>query len=416
MERINLERNIIGGILGNPHKFISVKRGLLPEYFSKDIHKKVITSIHSLVTSGKDIDIVNIAVEGKLNSHEQCELSEIERNNACLETLTMLLTESIIIEKGKKLCDTLNSAEDCFSVMDEVKKFNADAISLVMRNTRKDKTDILNEYIEYLKKNCDDGIQRIPTGFNCLDSLFNGGFELGGFSLIGGTPGSGKTSLMLSFALNSAKAGYKTTFIEGEMPSYEIYERLNGIHEGVSIEEIRKGDKYSALSRKFISDIHSLPLEVSISTERTMNNLTNEILNAIHNGSKLILIDYLQVFADKGKGKDEFQEIKLVSESLRKLSLQYNIHLCVASSLNRNEINSNKPTLASLYGSSGLGHDATITMILNAEQNDIEELMTKKRRVFLNIVKNRTGGRGEIPMDFDLASQRFSEVSNFLND
>ena len=407
-ERIDIEKDIIGAILYSPTRFFSVKRSLTEELFKNPLCKKIISALHSIIAKQIDIDPVNIYAEGKLDDDEIFALCEIQPNNADLSILAHLLTEKTITEKGKELALRIADATDCFEIMDMLRTYENEASSLIHRHLRKNKTDLLNEYAEYVLKNQRDGVQRIPTGYKYLDAMANGGLDLGGFSIIGGQAGSGKTSFMLGIALHAARNSFQTTFIEGEMTSAQIFERLNGIDTGEDIAEIRKGKRYDELTKPFLNEIHSLPFNLVIATERTLGNLVNEIQHAIHTGSKLVFVDYLQVFASKGGSKDEFQEIKFVSETLRQLSLKNGVHIFVASTLNRKEYQNGKASLASLYGSSGLGYDASLAIILPDEEDSLDELQTKKREVEVNIVKNRDGARGNFNMIFELASQRFT--------
>lgn len=194
------------------------------------------------------------------------------------------------------------------------------------------------------------------------------------------------------------------------MPPNELFERLNGIRTGLDINVIRQGKNFSAASREFISEMYKLPFEPVIISERTLSNLVDAVRTEIHDGSKLIFIDYLQVFAQKSGRTSEFEGIKIASETLRGLSLRHQVHICAASAFNRNESTQDRPTLNSLYGSSGLGHDATVAMIVYGEQNDVPELLTPLRNVVLGVVKNRGGARGTISLKYHLDSQRMEEV------
>jgi replicative DNA helicase len=240
--------------------------------------------------------------------------------------------------------------------------------------------------------------------------MLHGGFEPGGFTLLGGTPGTGKTSLMLSLALHAATKGIKVAFIEGEMTAPEILERLNGIATGAAIAEIRRGIRYEELSSDFLSRFHTLPFEIVPLYDRTLETLTDEIRAQAHSGAKLVFVDYLQVFTSKTKAADEFFDIKKTSEKLRALALQHGIHLFVATALNRTERQAERLTLNSFYGSSGLGHDCSIGLILSGEQSDESELFEPIRSVKLQVVKNRSGVRGELALKFHLHSQRFEEA------
>jgi len=56
----------------------------------------------------------------------------------------------------------------------------------------------------------------ISTGCSSLDKLLNGGFPINGISLLYGEAETGKTSLAIQCAVNSARKGYKTIFIDSD--------------------------------------------------------------------------------------------------------------------------------------------------------------------------------------------------------
>jgi DNA repair protein RadB len=57
-------------------------------------------------------------------------------------------------------------------------------------------------------------LQRIPTGCEALDKILGGGFSLGEISLIYGEAETGKTTLAMQCAVNCARQGYKTLFMD----------------------------------------------------------------------------------------------------------------------------------------------------------------------------------------------------------
>jgi DNA repair protein RadB len=57
-------------------------------------------------------------------------------------------------------------------------------------------------------------LQRIPTGCEPLDKILEGGFPFGGVSLIYGEAETGKTTLAIQCAVNCARHGYKTLFVD----------------------------------------------------------------------------------------------------------------------------------------------------------------------------------------------------------
>jgi replicative DNA helicase len=94
------------------------------------------------------------------------------------------------------------------------------------------------------------------------------------------------------------------------------------------------------------------------------------------------------------------------------LALKHKIHILAASSLNRNHyVNHEKPGIQSFRSSGQLGHDCAVAMLLIGEETDATELVTKRREVELQLVKNRDGARGTIRLDFHLDTQRMYELA-----
>lgn len=61
---------------------------------------------------------------------------------------------------------------------------------------------------------CVNVLQKIPTGCKSIDRALEGGFSIGNVNLIYGEPETGKTTMAIQCAVNCAKQGYKTLFID----------------------------------------------------------------------------------------------------------------------------------------------------------------------------------------------------------
>jgi len=57
-------------------------------------------------------------------------------------------------------------------------------------------------------------LQKIPTDCEAIDKTLGGGFPLGSVSLIYGEAETGKTTLAMQCAVNCARQGYKTLFVD----------------------------------------------------------------------------------------------------------------------------------------------------------------------------------------------------------
>lgn len=408
-QREQLERDIIGAIIAKPERLASVRNTVQPEHFRH--YKRIVESVLTAFDKGICVDVVNIYTVGKLPQEEVVKLSEIAGSASAytdLPTLLRAFAEEIIREEAVNLKRAITPERDAFELIDDVAAFQRKAEGIISANTRPDKVDILGKYIEHCQKR--ENQERIQTPFFTLNRMLHGGFAAGGFTLLGGTPGSGKTSFMLALALHAVQTGTRTAFIEGEMTSEEILERLNGISTGEDITNLNQN--YERLVSPFVSKFYDIPFEIIPLYDRTLERLTSEVVAQVHLGAKLVFVDYLQVYTPKRADRsDEFMEIRETSRRLRALALQHGVHLFVASSLNRSEVKSDKVSFHSFYGSSGLGHDCSVGLILSGEQSDLQELLNPERSVVLHVVKNRSGPRGEIALRFHLRSQRFEEIT-----
>ncbi|MFB6153445.1 MAG: DNA repair and recombination protein RadB [Halodesulfurarchaeum sp.] len=87
----------------------------------------------------------------------------------------------------------------------------------------------------------------VPTGCDGLDSLLGGGFDRGTVTQLYGPPGSGKTNVGLSAAVETVSAGGTTLFIDTEGLSLERFEQvLSG----------RVDDVEDAAARVIVKEVH----------------------------------------------------------------------------------------------------------------------------------------------------------------
>ena len=72
----------------------------------------------------------------------------------------------------------------------------------------------------------------IPTGFDLLDKVLDGGLRTRDLMLIGGVPGVGKTVLTLQWARNIASNGFKTAYVCYEHDEEALASRLLAVEVG----------------------------------------------------------------------------------------------------------------------------------------------------------------------------------------
>ncbi|HHO65731.1 MAG TPA: DNA repair protein RadA, partial [Epsilonproteobacteria bacterium] len=73
----------------------------------------------------------------------------------------------------------------------------------------------------------EDNITRFPSGSKELDLVLGGGVVPGSLTLIGGSPGIGKSTLLLKIAGNLAQTNKKVLYVSGEESAGQIKLRAN---------------------------------------------------------------------------------------------------------------------------------------------------------------------------------------------
>lgn len=401
-DRLILERQIVGTILANPGEFKVFIDVLKPEYFADPFHRAVVDAASDCVVAGSEPDIVTLS--GVIGEPVRLVgiVSEVSGGGS-LSILSKKLAEHVIADRVREFRE--GAENDALASLSRVRALNSSLGDLLTAHEATPKTKVVENYLRYVRENGQGVVRSVNSGIASLDSW--GVLRHANMSFIGGTPGAGKTSFLLGVALGAAKRGHRVHYLQGEMPSEEIMERLHGIHTGLPYNDLAHG-LHPESTTEFTDLILSLPLEFELVFNRTMHGIMSAIHRAMARGAQLVVVDYLQVFVPKGKPQEEFGNIKLLSETIRREALLNNCHFLVASSLNRLEAGASKLSLNSFYGGSQIGHDANAGMILYPSEDTEKDVVTVK----LDVVKNRRGKRGEVQLRYDLKSQRMQELDD----
>ena len=79
----------------------------------------------------------------------------------------------------------------------------------------------------------EDAVSRMSTGISELDRVLGGGIVEGGFMLIGGDPGIGKSTLLLQVCANLCRQGKRVLYITGEESARQV--KLRATRLGIEV-------------------------------------------------------------------------------------------------------------------------------------------------------------------------------------
>ena len=289
-----------------------------------------------------------------------------------------------------------------------------------MNTDLKNTTDILQEYINYIKD--DTKIKRIPTCFNRLDNILSGGLPIGLITL-GAIPSLGKTTFTLQLADNiSSLDNTKVLFFSLEMSKFDLISkslsRLSYVSEDIENYTFydflsnKEDVDYKALFERYTPLADNLYIIDNIYDMKSIESCIAEFRDNNPSENIVVIIDYLQYILCGNNGSDK-QVIDMITKRLKELSKILNLSVVAISSLNRANY-SGCITMESFKESGSIEYTSDILIGLeytnnNANDRDMEA-RKNPRRITLTILKNRYGALGKVNMDFYTTYHTFFEI------
>ncbi|MBT8240543.1 MAG: AAA family ATPase, partial [Acidimicrobiia bacterium] len=276
----------------------------------------------------------------------------------------------------------------------------------------------------------------IPTGFEPLDKVLDGGLRSRDLTLVGGVPGVGKTVLTLQWARNIAFNGFSTAYVCYEHDEETLASRLlavevgevksgeSGIRSGqtlaviqdVSLAERRLGDEVDAdpLLRHSLEQMSRYSDDLALiraSGTTTGVDELREVAMELGPGGTLF-VDYLQkIPMGDHRWSDSERSIRQ-AEELKELAMEYDVSVVAVTAAEAAGLNVRRVRPHHMRGASGLTYEADLICLLNEKWLSVSKRHSAhdpvkaegfKRDVVLTLEKNRRGKSGvdlEFTKDF----------------
>jgi replicative DNA helicase len=255
----------------------------------------------------------------------------------------------------------------------------------------------------------------IPTGLIELDQLLLG-LQRDELYILAGRPGTGKTALALSIALEVARKGFKVAIFSLEMGKNQLIDRAVAAESGVSLMRLRSGLLGHSEWEKIASACGLMdPFPIFINDRPALQVTQLQILARRlrkQSGLDLVIVDYLQLLHGEKRG-GRYEEVSDISRSLKNLAKDLNIPVLALSQLNRSvESRAEKiPTLSDLRESGQIEQDADAVALLYRDEV-YNPNTADKGLVQIIVAKNRQGPPCTIKVRFDPKTMRFMSLKH----
>ena len=331
------QMKVISSLLTHKEFLQNINDVLDEEYFSNPAHKWVINEIlnyyekyHTTIS----MDILKVEMKKVENEVLQVSIKEQLREayKADIEDLTYVQEEFSAFCKNQQLKKALLNSVDLLKAGDY------DSIKFMIESAMKAGQDknIGHEYGKDIESRYrEDHRTIVPTPWEPINQLIQGGLGNGDLGLIFGNPGGGKSWTLVALGGFAVKMGYNVIHYTLELSESYTGRRYDAFFTHVPVDNLEKHKS------KVEETVPELPGELIIKEypmgKTTMSTIEAHIKKVTDLGMKpdLILIDYIDLLSTKKKTADRKGEIDDIYTSTKGLARQLNLPIWSVSQVNR---------------------------------------------------------------------------------
>jgi replicative DNA helicase len=405
---------------------------LVAEDFYHPQYATIFSAIRDLHIESKPFDLVTVSSKlGDLNKLEKIggqnaliQLSEDIPSAANIYSYGTLVKQKSIIREIVRTASRVVESGTNFS--GDVQEFLSEVESSFFKLTSQTKGRSLMTLKEALFDNLKEferpdrnkgEIAGLTTGYPSLDRKLLG-LQPGQLIIIAARPGVGKSSLMLHWAISSAKqTGLPVVLYSYEMVTTELSLRILSSESNIDARKFKTKD-FNPMDLKnmhrAVQTLSGLPIIINDSGGATLIDIKSQCRKVkAEQGLRMIIIDYLQLMQPHVRKQSREQEIAEISRGLKQLANELGCPIVALSQLNRSSASrtDRRPQLQDLRESGSLEQDADIVCLIHRDDL-VDPNSPKKGIAEVIIAKNRAGEVGTVELAWIGSQTKFAELEN----
>ena len=243
-----------------------------------------------------------------------------------------------IQEEFTSFCRNQQLKKALLSSVDLLKAEDFDGIRYLVDNALKAGQDknIGHDYLSDIETRYrEESRITVPTPWERINNLLNGGLGNGDFGLIFGNPGGGKSWGLVALGGYASKMGYNVVHYTLELGEEYVARRYDAFFTKIPVNKILK------FRDKVEETITDLPGKVIIKEfptgKATISTIESHLKKVEDLGTKpdLVIIDYVDLLSSKKKSSDRKYEIDDIYTSTKGLARELDIPIWSVSQVNR---------------------------------------------------------------------------------
>lgn len=427
------ERSVLGAILLDNHSLNVAVEKIKAQDFFLDQHRRIFERFVELAEAQQPMDLVTLTE--CLDRHGELEAAGGPAYLAQLmdglprvtnvEHYSRIVKEKSILRQLIHTADAiqqraLDADEDADAILD---KAESDIFQVAEERVRAGLIgvkELVKENYGRLEKMMEEGrrLTGVPTGYSYLDND-TAGLQPGELIILAARPSMGKTSLALNIAENVALSDEPrpVAIFSLEMSKESLLLRLLASLGRVDAHKFRSGHLGHEDWKKIsgvLARLGDAPLWIDDSASSTVMEMGAKARRLKRDkGLDLLIVDYLQLIAARGRFGNRNEEVSSISRALKGLAKELKIPVLVLSQLTRApEREDRKPQLADLRESGAIEQDADVVLFINRPGFYKTDLPPEERaKCELIIAKQRNGPTGSLNFAFFNQYTRFEQAA-----
>lgn len=407
---LQVETAFIACLLNKPQCMALCSQKILPEYFED----QSLGLIFKTMKDGNEFDLRELASKCNMKLYD---LMEVQASTHIVSDLWFNGLASQILEsyKQRKIALIRQDAkpQEVGMLIDEInrmKYFDEPENDEYLQNVERVVTGRKDERL-------------VETCFSGIDKVI-GGFRKSELIIIGGRPGSGKTTLALNMAYKMAAKGKKVAYFSLEMAQPELMDKL--VKQAIELDAYNESNIDQVVTTKRYID--GLKLKIYDNPRLKINDIYS--ICKFEKDLDCVFIDHLAILQSERKYSGQYERITDLSGRLKVMAKELNLPIVVLAQLNRQLENRElkAPTLADLRDSGSIEQDADLVCFVYRPEYHLrqaepdkenpkhlaweEQMRSVAGKAKFILAKNRRGELKSFNFLFNGKIHKFSEGDN----
>ena len=328
---------VLSSLLTHKEFLVNIHDIISDEYFENPAQKwaiKEILKYYDKYHTTPSLDILKVELQKVDNEVLQISIKEQ------LKEAYVTSDEDLeyVQEEFTNFCKNQQLKKALMSSVDLLKGGDFDGIRFLIDNALKSGQDknLGHEYVKDIESRYrENSRETVPTPWDKINNLLQGGLGNGDFGLIFGNPGGGKSWSLVALGGHAVRLGYNVLHYTLELGEDYVGKRYDAFFTQIPV------NKVDSHRDKIEEIIPQLPGKLIIKEyptgKATISTIESHIAKATSMGVKpdLVIIDYVDLLSSRKKNRERKDEIDDIYTSTKGLARQLDIPIWSVSQVNR---------------------------------------------------------------------------------